>query len=69
MSHQTFISLLHVTDGYSPSKYYANGRRITHERFNSLWDQAEVRDSLTTIRKNAAWYHYTALRMPKQAGA
>lgn len=66
MTQNISIRLLHVTNGYGTHSYYANGRRIRKDRYNRLFDEAKHRDSMTTVRKNGAWYGYTELRMPKQ---
>ena len=66
MAQNIAIRLLHVTNGDGTHRYYANGRRIRQDRYNSLFESAEHRDSMTTVRKNGAWYGYTELRMPKQ---
>lgn len=54
--------LLHVTDGYGDHKYYADGRRITKDRYHDLWNAAARIDSVRTVRRNSAWYHYSSAR-------
>ena len=69
MAQQSAIRLLHVTNGYGTHKYYANGRRIRQERYNQLFDEAQHRDAMVTVRKDGAWYGYTELRFPQEARA
>lgn len=56
------MRLLHVTDGYGDHKYYIDGRRCTRQVWHDIYDRANREgriNSLSTVRKNAAWYFYT----------
>lgn len=55
------MRLLHTATDDGGRKYYADGRRVTRERWHELHAAANRRGSLScsqTLRKNDRWYFY-----------
>lgn len=55
------MRLLHTTAGHGGHRYYANGRRVTRERYHDIFDASNRRGRIScsqTIQKNGQWYFY-----------
>lgn len=57
------IGLKRVEEEGKPSLYYADGKKISQDRYNAIVDEAVRLESMSTQRKGNAWHHYSTARV------
>ena len=56
-------TLLRVTAGCGGHRFYVDGRRTTRARHDKLRDGADALDSMRTLNRRGAWFHYAHARV------
>ncbi len=51
------MTLLHTQNPDRPVRYYANGKRVSRDRFDEIKFGRNL-DTFLTIRKGATYFHY-----------
>ena len=56
------INLLRTVREGRPTLYYADGRRVTQERYDDITRSAARLESMSTTRRGDAWQHRATAR-------
>jgi hypothetical protein len=59
---QQTTELVRIRDAQGQQRCFANGQRISPERYDQIWSRARVIDCLVTRRRLSCWVHHASAR-------